>query len=49
MIEVEITPANNADLKYVDSLQKKNAEELSFYPSVVFESEIKNKRILLGL
>lgn len=48
MIEVEITPANNADLKYVDSLQKKNAEELSFYPSVVFEREIKNKRILLA-
>jgi GNAT superfamily N-acetyltransferase len=33
----------------VDSLQKKNAEALSFYPKCVFEREAKNGRILLGL
>lgn len=34
---------------YVDALQKKNAEALSFYPRVVFEREEKNGRIFLGL
>lgn len=36
-------------LLYIDSLQKKNAEQLSFYPKQVFEREAKNGRLFLGL
>jgi|TARA_R110000803_G_C11859841_1_gene307006 hypothetical protein len=36
-------------LIYVDSLQKKNAEALSFYPKQVFEREAEKGRIFLGL
>lgn len=36
-------------IKYVDSLQRKNAEALSFYPTQVFEREQKNGRVYLGL
>jgi hypothetical protein len=36
-------------LIYIDDLQRKNAEALSFYPKQVFEREIKNKRLFLGL
>ena len=36
-------------LLYVDALQKKNAEALSFYPKCVFEREAENGRIFLGL
>lgn len=36
-------------IKYIDSLQRKNAENLSFYPLQVFEREKKNCRIFLGL
>lgn len=36
-------------LIYVDALQKKNAEALSFYPKVVFEREMINGRLFLGL
>lgn len=36
-------------IKYVDYLQRKNAENLSFYPLQVFEREKKNGRIFLGL
>ncbi len=36
-------------LVYVDSLQKKNAECLSFYPKQVFEREADKGRIFLGL
>lgn len=34
---------------YIDSLQKKNAEALSFYPRQVFEREAENGRLFLGL
>lgn len=34
---------------YVDSLQKKNAEALSFYPKQVFEREAEKGRVFLGL
>lgn len=34
---------------FVDSLQKKNAEALSFYPKCVFEREAENGRIFLGI
>lgn len=36
-------------ISYVDALQKKNAEALSFYPKCVFERESENGRIFLGL
>ena len=36
-------------LMYIDMLQKKNAEALSFYPKVVFEREQLNGRLFLGL
>ena len=36
-------------IAYVDSLQKKNAEALSFYPKCVFERESEKGRILLGI
>ena len=48
-MELDIRYAGKEDLKYIDHLQKKNAEELAFYPAVVFEREIDNERILLAL
>lgn len=36
-------------LLYIDSLQKKNAEALSFYPKQVFEREAEKGRLFLGL
>jgi hypothetical protein len=36
-------------LLYIDMLQKKNAEALSFYPKQVFEREAENGRLFLGL
>ena len=36
-------------ITYIDSLQKKNAEALSFYPKVVFEREKENGRLFLSL
>tara|TARA_R110000822_G_scaffold243909_1_gene372724 strand:- start:481 stop:1119 length:639 start_codon:yes stop_codon:yes gene_type:complete len=45
---IDVQPAVVSDLTYIDSLQKKNAEELAFYPSQVFEREIENQRILLA-
>jgi hypothetical protein len=36
-------------LMYIDMLQKKNAEALSFYPKQVFEREKENGRLFLGL
>jgi len=36
-------------LLYIDALQKKNAESLSFYPLQAFEREQKNGRLYLGL
>lgn len=47
-MDIKIGPAIADDLIYIDSLQKKNAEELSFYPRLVFEREIINQRILLA-
>lgn len=48
-MQLEIRYAEKKDINYIDHLQKKNAEDLSFYPKVVFEREIDNKRILLAL
>lgn len=36
-------------IDYVDSLQKKNAEALSFYPRQVFEREQEKGRLFLGM
>jgi len=36
-------------IAYVDSLQRKNAEALSFYPKCVFERESEKGRIFLGM
>jgi GNAT superfamily N-acetyltransferase len=36
-------------LLYIDMLQRKNAEALSFYPNQVFEREKANGRLFLGL
>jgi len=47
-MSILVTPANSNDLTYIDSLQKKNAEELAFYPKIVFEREVENHRILLA-
>jgi len=48
MQDITIAPATASDLTYIDSLQKKNAEDLAFYPRVVFEREVENFRILLA-
>jgi len=49
MSDFEIVKVHPDLLLYVDALQKKNAEALSFYPKCVFEREAQNGRILLGL
>lgn len=36
-------------IPFVDGLQRKNAEALSFYPRCVFEREAEKKRLFLGL
>ena len=46
--DIEVQPAEAADLKYVDHLQRKNAEDLAFYPRITFEREINQQRILLA-
>ena len=45
---ITIDPASASDLDYIDHLQKRNAEELSFYPRMVFEREITNRRLILA-
>lgn len=45
---IEVDVAQPSDVVFIDSLQKVNAEELSFYPKVVFEREILASRILLA-
>lgn len=47
--EFQIVKVHPNLITYVDSLQKKNAEALSFYPKCVFERESENGRIFLGL
>jgi hypothetical protein len=43
-----VAPATLADLPYIDHLQRKNAEELSFYPMAAFEREVPLLRVLLA-
>jgi len=40
--------ATLSDLTYIDHLQRKNAEELAFFPKQVFEREVENQRIILA-
>lgn len=47
--DFQIVKSHPSLIKYVDALQKKNAEALSFYPKCVFERESENGRIFLGL
>lgn len=47
--EFQIVKVHPDLILYVDHLQKKNAEALSFYPKCVFERESENGRIFLGL
>lgn len=46
--DISVMPAVESDLVFIDHLQKKNAEELAFFPKQVFEREILNFRILLA-
>jgi len=48
-LELKVRYAETKDLSFVDHLQKKNAEDLSFYPMGVFEREVELDRILLAL
>ena len=48
-LDLDVRYAELSDLTFIDYLQKKNAEDLSFYPKQVFEREIPNERILLAL
>jgi hypothetical protein len=48
-LDLDIRYAELSDLTFIDYLQKKNAEDLSFYPKQVFEREIPNQRVLLAL
>ena len=45
---VTVRPAMPADLTYVDFLQRRNAEDLSFYPLSVLEREMGPRRVLLA-
>ena len=49
MSDFQIVKVHPDLLQFVDSLQRKNAEALSFYPKCVFEREAANGRIFLGL
>jgi hypothetical protein len=49
MVKLEVRCARLRDLIFVDHLQKRNSEELAFYPKRVFEREIGKERILLAL
>jgi GNAT superfamily N-acetyltransferase len=48
-VDFQIVQTHPDLLLYVDSLQKKNAEALSFYPTQVFEREAEKGRLFLGL
>jgi N-acetylglutamate synthase-like GNAT family acetyltransferase len=48
-LDIKIVTAKEKDLTFVDSLQRKNTEELSFYPKSAFDREVQNRRIILAL
>ena len=45
MSDFEIVTRHHDMLKYIDYLQRKNAEALSFYPMQVFEREYAKHRL----
>lgn len=45
---IDVRHASLADITFIDHLQRRNAEELSFYPTAVFEREIPLGRVLLA-
>lgn len=49
MDKLSIKLATKNDLKFIDSLQKKNSQELSFYPKVTLEREIDLRRIVMAI
>jgi hypothetical protein len=49
MMDFVVVQKHPEMLKYIDALQKKNAEALSFYPTSVFEREEEKGRLFLGL
>lgn len=49
MVEFMIVKQHPELINYIDYLQKKNAEALSFYPKCVFEREAEKGRLFLGL
>jgi hypothetical protein len=49
MVDFEVVTSHPMLVDYVDSLQRKNAEALSFYPRQVFEREAEKGRIFVGL
>lgn len=48
-VDFQIVKVHPNLIAYIDGLQKKNAEALSFYPKCVFEREQQSGRIFLGL
>ena len=45
---ITIAPAAISDMVYIDYLQRKNSEQLSFYPLSVLEREVENQRLILA-
>ena len=49
MIDFVVVQSHPQMIAYVDALQRKNADALSFYPRQVFEREQEKGRLFLGL
>lgn len=49
VVDFVVVTQHPSTVDYVDSLQRKNANALAFYPRQVFEREHENGRIFLGL
>lgn len=49
MVDFVVLQQHPSMIDYVDSLQRKNAEALSFYPRQVFEREQEKGRLFLGM
>lgn len=45
---IAISTAEPTDIKYIDHLQRVNADALSFYPTMAFEREVEKRRIILA-
>ena len=49
MLDFVVVKSHPSMIAYIDQLQRKNADALSFYPKQVFEREQLNGRLFLGL